>query len=641
MLEKDTEKSRTFTRRALLVGAGQAALLGVLGVRLAYLQVAEGQKYKTLSDKNRINLKILAPSRGQIVDRFGVPLAVNQQDFRVLLTPEQAGDVPAVLKILRRMITLSDRQIEAAIEKAGKVPAFVPVEVRDNLSWTDVARLEVHMTDLPGISIDVGERRIYPFADAAAHLAGYVGAVSKTDLAEDDPVLRLPAFKIGKSGIEKLYDKDLRGTAGAAQIEVNVRGREVRELTRQPGRQGARVMLTIDADLQRRVQERLAAVKSASAVIMDVKTGAVYALCSSPSFDPNLFTSGLSAEKWEELLSDPAYPLNNKAISGQYPPGSTFKMITALATLEDGTANKYTTVHCPGYFLYGGDKFRCWKYSGHGHMNLEEALRESCDTYFYKLSSEIGIEKIADMARRFGLGHKTGFELKEENSGLMPDKAWKMGYFGQPWRGGETIVASIGQGYILATPLQLAVMTARLVNGGRAVRPWVTGYVGDIPMHQNDWPSMNISNEHLGLVLKGMNSVVNHPKGTAYDSRFQSGEMTFGGKTGTSQVRRITTEQRLQGVRNEDLPWKYRDHALFVGYAPADAPRYACAIVVEHGGGGSSAAAPIARDLLAMTMQRHPAARVMRPDKPARDGGPVIPPRKPGKPEKNNEEDGS
>lgn len=615
MLDRENDRAETFTRRAFVIGAGQGLILAVLGGRLAYLQIAQGAQYKTMAENNRINVKLLAPSRGQIVDRFGVPLALNNQDFRVVLIPEQTDDMKKALEKLSTMIHLDERQIQKALNLAKKSTKFTPIEVRDNLTWDEVATIEVNLTDLPGISTEVGEIRTYPFGDATAHMIGYVGSVAKGEVTED-PLLKLPGFRIGKTGIEKSLDNELRGSAGTAEMEVNVLGREVRQLKNNPPVPGKRITLTIDADLQFNMQERLVETKSASAVVMDVNNGAVYALCSFPSFDPNHFTRGISAERWEELLADPAYPLTNKAIAGQYPPGSTFKMVTALAALEAGVISEHTTTFCPGHYDLGRDKFHCWKQGGHGTLNLVQALAQSCDTYFYKLAVDLGIDRIAAMARKLGMGDKLGFELSEERPGLMPDKNWKLGQYGESWQPGETIVASIGQGYILSTPLQLAVMTSRLVNGGYAVKPWIVGYTGDKPGGQPQWPKIDINPKYLALVREGMAAVVNHERGTAHGSRLKApdiAELKMGGKTGTAQVKRITKQERALGIKNETLPWRYRHHALFVGYAPLDNPRYACAVVIEHGGGGSAAAAPVARDLLTLTLQRDPGARAIKP----------------------------
>ncbi|MCB1782404.1 MAG: penicillin-binding protein 2 [Alphaproteobacteria bacterium] len=594
----------------------QLAGLGVLGTRLAWLQIAQGGRYKTLSDKNRINVRLLPPSRGQIVDRFGVPLAVNVQNYRVLVVPEQTEDLEQSLHHLQEYITVDDKTIARVLREAKRTQKFLPIKIRDDLEWEEVARVEVNLPDLPGMMIDSGSIRNYPYGEATAHIVGYVGAASEKEVGTD-PLLTLPGFKIGKSGIEKTFDLALRGKAGAAEVEVNVIGREVRELGRRDAVEGRRVTLTIDGEIQRYAQEILAREKSASCVVMDAHTGAVYAMASHPSFDPNLFVRGMPSDVYQELLANEGIPLTNKAIAGQYPPGSTFKMVTGLAALAAGAIDRNTSVFCPGYFDYGGNKFHCWKHGGHGRVNLRSALMGSCDTYFYKISLDTGIDKIAAMARKLGLGELLDFELNEERPGLIPDRAWKKGKLGEVWHNGETVVNAIGQGYMLATPLQLAVMTARIVNGGKAVKPTLAGFVGALGRVQDNPASLDIPERHLSLVMEGMNDVVNNLRGTAYGSRIKEPGMEMAGKTGTAQVRRITKEQRAQGVKNEDLPWKQRHHALFVGYAPVDNPKYVCCVVVEHGVGGSSAAAPLAKDLLLKTQMRNPAATLMQPEKGA------------------------
>ena len=603
---KKKNHSISFSRRAFVIGGLKVGILGVLAGRLAWLQIVEGQKYATLAEENRINTKMIPPSRGEIIDRFGVPLAINNTDFQVLVLPEQTDDLEAALLKLRDYITLSDREIETVLEKAGRTAQFIPVEVQNNLSREDVSRIEVNLPVLPGILTNMGEIRAYPLAEAAAHVVGYVAAVSQADLQRDEsPVLTLPGFRIGKSGIEKAYDRSLRGQPGKAEVEVNVLGREVRELSREDSRRGNRIQLSIDAELQRFTYERLSTEVSASAVIMDVHSGAVYALASVPSFDPNNFVGGISTEQWAELEANPAYPLTNKAISGQYPPGSTFKMITALAGMESGVITPDTVVRCPGHFDLGRDRFHCWKRGGHGWVDCRAALAQSCDTFFYETSLEIGIDKIAEVARRFGLDQRLDFDLGGEAKGLMPDKRWKRGRFDDVWHPGETLVASIGQGYILATPLQLAVMTARLVNGGKAVKPWVTLRAGDRERRAQNWPHLELNPRYAEVLNVGMQRVMEPAfDGTAAASQIENELFHLAGKTGTSQVRRITRAQRLAGIRNEELPWKDRHHALFVGYAPLSAPKYACAAVVEHGVSGSRAAAPIARDLLHEVQKR-------------------------------------
>ena len=609
---KESRSVRTFTRRAVFVGALQLCVVAVLGGRLAWLQIAQGARYRTLSDKNRINIKMLPPQRGQIVDRFGVPLAVNNQNFRVVVIPEQTDNVEKSLRTLQKLISIDEKKIQKVLGEVKKAAKFMPLEVKDGLSWDEVARVEVNLPDLPGLSIDVGDLRSYPFSEAAAHIVGYVSAPGKADV-EANPMLTLPGFKIGKTGVEKKFDEEIRGHAGAAEVEVNVVGREVRELNRKESQPGRRVTLTIDGELQRFAHASLSIHQSASAVVMDVHTGAVYALASHPSFDPNVFSRGLSAATWEEMLANPGHPMTNKAIAGQYPPASTFKMITALAGFRTGKITPERTVFCPGHYQFGDTKFHCWKKGGHGTVNVVTALEKSCDTFFYQMSTEIGIDNIAATARELGLGSKLDFELSDERPGLVPDKNWKTGQGGS-WQPGETIVASIGQGYLLATPLQLAVMTSRFVNGGFAVKPWITGYVGDRPGEKAPWPKMDMQDDHIALIKQGMERVVNIQGGTAYSSRIIEPGREMAGKTGTAQVQRITKAQRAAGVKNEDLPWHSRHHGLFVGYAPLANPRYACAVVVEHGVGGAVSAAPIAKDLLLEAQRRDPASAKMQPE---------------------------
>ncbi|HQX26632.1 MAG TPA: penicillin-binding protein 2 [Alphaproteobacteria bacterium] len=604
---KRSSDNEKFTRRAFFVGAAQGTFLVVLGGRLAWLQIAQGSRYKTLSDENRINTKILPPTRGQIVDRFGVPLAVNNQNFRVLIIPEQAENLEKSLRALQKYIDVEESSIQTVLKQAKKSPKYVPLEIKDDLSWEEVAKVEVNLPDLPGLSTNVGEIRGYPLGEATAHLIGYVGAVNKNELTSD-PLLSVPGFKIGKSAIEKTHDLAMRGKAGSSDVEVNVVGREVRELKRIDPVPGERVMLTIDGELQRFAQKRLSEQQSASAVVMNVHSGEVYALASYPAFDPNVFSRGISAALWEELLANPGFPLTNKAIAGQYPPGSTFKMITALAGLKAGKITTNRTVFCPGHYILGKGRFHCWKKGGHGYVNLSDALAKSCDVFFYQMANEMGIDAISEMASQFGLGKNFGFDLSEERPGLVPTRDWKKARFNETWQPGETIVNAIGQGYFLTTPLQLAVMTARLVNGGYEVKPQITGYVGDKSPAPQKWPKMKVPDAHLKLMMQGMNKVVNHERGTAYGSRVKDPpEFAYAGKTGTAQVRRITMQQRASGVKNEDLAWRERHHALFVGYAPLDKPVYACAVVVEHGVGGALTAAPIARDLLVEVQKRNPA----------------------------------
>lgn len=599
-MDSDQDRIVSFTRRALVMGGMTGALMATLVGRLGYLQLAEAQKFTTLAENNRISVKLLAPTRGIIYDRKGEKLAGNEQDFSVQIIPEQTDDIEGSLQTLSRILPLRPNEIDNVLTRAKQQPKFLPIEIIDNLSWEQVAAIEVNMPDLPGIFIDVGKRRFYPQGPATAHVIGYVGSVAKGD-QNGDPVLALPGFRIGKTGLEKKFDEDLRGEAGTSRVEVNVAGRMVRELEREDGIPGDDVVLTIDLELQKKAQEFLAREKSASAVVMDAHTGAVYALASSPTFDPNLFTTGISQDMWNMLTQDDTHPLNNKAAGGVYPPGSTFKVVTALAGLETGMIKPETRCYCPGHYDIGKHRFHCWKKGGHGTVDLVGALEQSCDVFFYSIARDIGIDRLAAVARRLGLGVDSEIELPEARKGVMPDQAWKLKTYKKKWDGGETLNASIGQGYTLASPLQIAVMMSRVLNGGKAVKPWIVAreQARNSPNMTRSWPDMKIDPAHMAIIKAGTDAVTVNDHGTAHSYRVKDDELrAFGGKTGTAQVKRITMQQREAGmVAQEDQPWKHRHHGLFVGYAPMHAPRYVVCVVVEHAG-GSGPAVSIAKDIL-------------------------------------------
>ena len=621
---RDSGRYKTFTRRAFLIGGGQAALLSGLAGRLYYLQVVQSDRYRMLADENRISLRLLAPPRGQILDRDGRILATNQQNYRVLLIPEQTKvpgedlqvSLDRTLDDLARLIPISEYQRERIVREIGRKRKFVPVTVVENLTWEEFSRVNVRSPDLPGVVPDVGETRFYPQGQSLAHLVGYVAPVSENDGA-DDPLLTLPGFRVGRSGIEQLRDLALRGKAGTSHVEVNAHGRVIRELERNEGQPGADVMLTVDADLQRIATERLGD-ESAGAMVMDIRSGDILALASTPGFDPNAFNYGLAQDDWDRLVTDTRKPLMNKAISGQYPPGSTFKVIVALAALEAGIVNPGHRVFCNGEVELGNHTFHCWKRGGHGDMAMTSAIEQSCDVYFYDIARRTGIDRISEMARRFGLGTAVDLGLGIERSGLMPTREWKLARTGESWQLGETLITGIGQGFVLTTPAQLAVMTAQIANGGFRVEPrllrpaepqdaeMVDGAAQIDP--DQDPRSLEISTASLAVVQGAMDAVVNSPRGTAFRARIQQRGLEMAGKTGTSQVRRITEADREEGRGIAETPWAERDHAIFVGYAPTSAPRYTVAVVVEHGGSGASMAAPIARDIL-LEAQRLGAAR--------------------------------
>lgn len=623
MYGDESTRYKAFTRRTAMLAGGKLAILTLLFGRMYQLQVIQADRYATLAEDNRISLRLLLPRRGRILDRNGDPLATNRENFRVQLIAEQTGDVDATLLALEQFIPLTDLDRQRIRKEIRRRRGFVPITIRENLEWSDVSRIEVHSLDLPGITIDVGQSREYPYGDDAVHILGYVGPVNEDELT-GDPLLELPDFRIGKNGIERAYELKLRGAAGTRQVEVNAMGREIKKRTLDEGKRGNNVSLTIDMALQRYTMQRLTNEKSASAVAMDIHTGEVLVLASSPSFDPNGFIKGLSSDQWKALATDPRAPLTNKAISGQYSPGSTFKMVVALAALEGRIATPDFMTYCRGHIKLGNAKFHCWKRYGHGWLAMRQAMQQSCDVYFYELSKKVGIDRIAKMAHRLGLGEKMDIELPGEKIGLIPTKDWKLAVTGKPWQQGETLVAGIGQGFVLSTPLQLAVMAARIGNGGYAVKPRLvrdpdTGPDGANKAKPTKFPKIGISPGSLRVVTEAMNAVTNVLKGTAYRSRITEKGMEMAGKTGTSQVRRISKRERdTRVLKNHERPWKDRDHALFVAFAPVKKPRYAIAVVVEHGGSGSKAAAPIARDILLETQKR---AKALREGKSAANGG--------------------
>lgn len=598
---RDTEATaKSVTRRALFMGGCMAAMVAALGGRMRYLGIEQADEFKLLAEENRINIRLIPPARGLIQDRNGKLIAGNEQNYRVVITREDAGDVEAVLNRLSHVIPITAEDMAETLKDVDRNSPFVPVTVADRLNWDDFSKIAVNGPALPGVTPEVGLSRSYPRAEDFAHIVGYVGPVSEKDLEgleNPDPLLRIPRFQIGKIGAEKWLEDDLRGHAGTKRIEVNAVGRVMRELDREEGIPGADIRLTINADVQNFVQARLGD-ESAACVVMDVTNGDLIAIVSSPSFNPNLFVRGISQADYSLLTEHDHRPLANKTVQGAYPPGSTFKMVTALAALEAGVIDLDTKVSCPGYLESGSRKFHCWKRGGHGTVGLARSLAESCDVFYYDIAQKVGIDKIAEMGRKLGLGVRHELPMSAITEGNMPDKAWKLERHQAEWRIGDTINASIGQGYVLASPLQLAVMTARVATG-KMVKPRLVRSVDGKEVDVPEAESLGLDPSLLQAVQNGMFEVMNGAHGTARSARIADDTMLMAGKTGTAQVRNISTAERDSGVvSNENLPWKQRDHALFVGFAPANAPRYAVAVVVEHGGGGSTVAAPIGRDAI-------------------------------------------
>ncbi|WP_299287162.1 penicillin-binding protein 2 [uncultured Tateyamaria sp.] len=590
---------KLISRRAAILGGVQLAFVGALGARMQFLQVDQADQFRLLAEENRINIRIIPPARGEIFDRNGVALARNVPSYRIVIVREDAGDVEEVVSRLGKIVPLDEDEVERAMAEMKRSAPFLPITFADEVTWDDLSRVSVNAPALPGVTPEVGLSRVYPFGSDYAHVLGYVGPVSDYDLdklEDPDQLLRIPRFQIGKVGVEAKAEGPLRGKGGAKRVEVNATGRVMRELDRREGTAGSDLQLTIDSKLQSYVQARLNG-ESASAVIMDVTSGDLLSIASAPTFDPNLFVRGISTADYSALTENKYRPLASKSVQGTYPPGSTFKMITAMAALEEGLIGPDETVYCPGHLEVAGRRFHCWKRAGHGWVDLQNSLKQSCDVYYYDLALKVGIEKITAMANRFGLGERHDVPMSAVAQGLTPTKAWKASTHGQDWVIGDTVNASIGQGYMLASPLQLAVMAARLASGN-TVTPRLIKSIDGIEQPSGGGVSMGMNENNLRKMRRAMFEVVNDRRGTAYGSRIIDDAMRMAGKTGTSQVRNITAAERRAGViRNEDLPWERRDHALFVNFAPYDNPKYAVAVVVEHGGGGSKAAAPIARDV--------------------------------------------
>jgi len=596
-----TEAARKTTRRTVLLGGAMASVVGALGFRMWQLGVRDAEQYYLLAEENRISLRLVRPERGRIFDRSGKVIADNEQAYRITLVREEAQDVEATLQKLQLLLGLDAETLATLSEQIARSRAFDPITVKDRVTWEELSVVALNSPALPGVRPEMVLSRRYPFGPDFAHQIGYVGPVSDSDLekeaADDGPLLRLPDFEVGKSGVERSHEGDLRGLPGTQRVEVNVSGRTIRELALDPATPGPDLQVTLDHHLQNFMRVRLEG-QSAAAIVMDVTNGDLLGCTSAPSFDPNLFVRGISGSDYGLLRDSEFRPLSDKSVQGAYPPGSTIKMSNALAALETGVMDPEETVTCNGYVEISGRRFHCWKRGGHGRVNMVGALRESCDVYFYEVAQRIGIDGIFAMNDRLGLGQKYDLPLSGMVHGSNPSRAWKQAKYGEDWLIGDTINASIGQGFTLASPIQLATMTARLASG-RAVVPRLVRPVGETAPDKPVAAAFGLSAEALAIVRQGMFEVSNHERGTAYGSRIADPTKAMAGKTGTSQVFSITAAERASGVRSQDeLPWNQRDHGLFVAFAPYDAPRYAVMVIVEHGGGGSTAAAPVARDIM-------------------------------------------
>lgn len=589
---RDVRKNRIFSRRALFLGTGQAALAGILTLRLSYLQLWKHEEYTVKSDSNRIKPIINPAPRGTIYDRLGVPLTSNENNFRLMMYLDRKRKPDQVIEKLTEILKLNPENREIFINKIKNAKRKSVVSLIDNLKWEDLARIETYSHILPGVSIESGVIRRYPYPAETAHFLGYVSLPSEKEIDENEPNLFLhPAFRVGKSGIEKTFDEALRGKYGVKYVEVDVHEVPLRTLSTRDSEEGSKINLTIDFELQKFTTQRIKN-DVASVVVMDVKSGEVLAYASSPAFDPNRFVEGISKEYWKELNDDARKPLSNKPLSALYPPGSIFKLMVAMGGLEAGF-NPATRVHCNGVYHLGKRAFHCWKEGGHGTLDLVGGIMNSCNVYFYTLANQIGYEKFTEMARRFGYGEKPDISLYGAKSGLVPSAEWKMKAFNQPWVGGDTLNIAIGQGSVLATPLQMAVVTSRIANGGVPIKPYLVRNRNIYQQFDELKGKPLIKPEFMKYIHEGMYRVINEPGGTAYGKRITEKGYELAGKTGTSQV----ISKREKEMSSHEMKTK-ANHAIFTGFAPYHDPKYAVAVVVEHGKSGSMSAAPIAKDVI-------------------------------------------
>jgi penicillin-binding protein 2 len=572
----------------------------VIVLRLWFLQISNGEEYENRAYGNRVRIRQLAPPRGHILDRNNKEIVTNRPAFNVALIQEDSHDIGDVLKRLAPVLGMDVSELWAKIREASDTPRYVPVLLKEDIDWRTLAYLENHNHEFSGIRTEVQPVRVYHYNDLAANIIGYLGSISKQELESANRDIYRGGDIIGKKGLEKIREEDLRGEKGHSYSEVDARGFEQQLLKTVEPLPGREIRLTLDVDLQQIAEGYMSAgEKSGAVVAMEVKTGRILAAVSAPTIHINDFVGGISRAKWQELLDNPKHPLIDKVVQAMYPPGSTYKMVTALAGLAKGVIDEDTVLYCPGYYSFGNRRYRCWKHSGHGPVNLLKAIGESCDVYFYQVGQRVGVDGLAEFAEKLGLGKKTGVEMEYEKTGLAPTKEWKEKYRNAKWQDGETLSVAIGQGFNLVTPLQLCVMTATLANGGKLYRPQLVEQVIDPEGKVIENFSPELMSEITGfdryfdLIQKGMEEVVHGKHGTARAVAIEG--LRIGGKTGTAQVVRVA---QYRGLKDEDIPYKYRDHGWFTCYAPAEDPEIAVTVLVEHGLHGSSAAGPIARAVL-------------------------------------------
>ena len=592
-------------RRFLFYSASAAAIFILLLLRLWYLQVINYEEFQDRSVRNRTRALALEAPRGPIFDRHGVLLVDNRPSFQISALRQDVKNPTLLLERLSPLLDIDVSELESRWQKGKRFPVYRPVLLADDVSRDVMERVQEHSVDLPGVLTEVRPVRDYLDHGSAAHLVGYLGEITETELQEE----RFSSYRggdyIGKTALEKTFEPYLRGEKGRRLVEVDVQGKLLRQLQMEPSRPGNKIYLTLDRELQKAAAEAFGS-QSGAAITLDVNTGEILAMVSRPTFDPSLFARGIAGDEWRVLAGDAGHPLQNKVIAGQYPPGSTFKMVVALAALRDGL-NPKKTVKCEGDFIVGGSRYRCWKKKGHGLTDLKKALRESCDVWFYKIGLELGIDKLSAAAREFGLGSPVGYPLPGERSGLMPSQAWKRQRYNKPWYAGETVIASIGQGFVLATPMQLAVMMAAVANNGKVLKPQVIQRVEDwegnalLKSEPEIVRQITYSAAAWKAVKDGLVAVVNAPRGTGHAAYLEN--VLVAGKTGTSQVVRRKSDEEEELDDKGEIPYRFRPHALFVAYAPAEKPEIAIAVVVEHGQSGGRAAGPVAKQIIKRYME--------------------------------------
>ena len=617
-------KSKLISRRMFVLTAAKTIVFcGIFG-RLVSLQINEATKYKTLSDKNRFREWKLAPQRGVIRDFFDKEIASNEKVYQLHITPENSPNLETLFFRLKTILNLSDKRIFYLKRKIAKQKPWEPIIVSDNLTWSEFSRINLFLHELPGVEPIVSVARQYP-DQSTAHLVGYVSQVSQKDLQKKQYLKEMSVgIAVGKTGLENRLDKDIIGKVGFQRYEVNAFGKRIKQIQVDPGESGKNYRTTIDLEVQKYTSKTLED-KAASVCVMDIYNGDIITMASSPSYDPNSFVHGIDKKYWNELISNEKKPLNNKAIAGLYPPGSTIKIIVALSALENGIWNPKKYVNCNGVTELYGEKFHCWKKKGHGPMNMRSAIQRSCDVYFYEVARLLGVDRLSETAKKFGLGKKILDGFIEERAGVVPSTAWKRKFIGKNWYLGETLHSGIGQGYFQSTPLQLCLMTAQIANGGFEIKPRVLvnekkNNLREYIKYKNENPNeplpidMLVSNfdlnplfrnqENINFVKDAMFAATNEAGGTSFRSRYNEQRFMFAGKTGSSQVKRFTALQRELEIKQKDIEYKDRDHALFVAFAPYSDPKYAISVVVEHGGTGSGSAAPIAKKIIKKVLER-------------------------------------